>query len=113
MREDNQQFRQEIWFVGGSEYSAEGWYFDSRCLHFRQTFWYRFVLLTFHTSAQEPFEFDSKNPVLQNIHPYLIEEGSAEEDELLGHNEPIEETDEKDPVVFKASIFLVNLLSFY
>lgn len=32
------------------------------------------------------FGFQSKNPVLQNITDYLIEEGSAEEDELLGLN---------------------------
>ena len=30
------------------------------------------------------FSFVSKNPVLHNITDYLVEEGSYEEDELLG-----------------------------
>jgi hypothetical protein len=30
------------------------------------------------------FNFGSKNPVLQNITDYLVEEGSFEEEELLG-----------------------------
>lgn len=34
--------------------------------------------------SDESFSLDSKNPILQNITDYLIEEGSAEEDELLG-----------------------------
>ncbi|KAK7586146.1 hypothetical protein V9T40_004022 [Parthenolecanium corni] len=50
---------------------------------------------------EEPFELLSKNPVLKNITTYLIEEASAEEEELLGQNEPTEETDEKDPHVYK------------
>lgn len=35
-------------------------------------------------SEKATFGFKSKNPVLQNITDYLIEEASAEEDELLG-----------------------------
>lgn len=42
----------------------------------------------------ESFGLISKNPVLQNITDYLIEEGSAEEDELLGLT--VEGTDGKD-----------------
>lgn len=65
----------------------------------------RLGLLTSYDCAQEPFELLSKNPVLKNITTYLIEEASAEEEELLGQNEPTEETDEKDPHVYKV-IFL-------
>lgn len=50
---------------------------------------------------QESYGLFSKNPVLKNITSYLIEEASAEEEELLGQNEPTEEVDEKDPIVFK------------
>lgn len=45
----------------------------------------------------------SKNPALKNITAYLIEEASAEEEELLGQNEPTEESDEKEPAVFQVS----------
>ena len=33
---------------------------------------------------QGSFSFTSKNPVLKNITDYLVEEGSFEEEELLG-----------------------------
>jgi len=46
----------------------------------------------------------SKNPALKNITAYLIEEASAEEEELLGQNEPTEESDEKDSAVFQVSL---------
>ena len=49
----------------------------------------------------------SKNPVLKNITAYLIEEASAEEEELLGQNEPTEESDEKDPAVFQVPYSLI------
>lgn len=40
---------------------------------------------TFFFSQQRmSFSFVSNNPVLQNITDYLVEEGSFEEDELLG-----------------------------
>lgn len=54
---------------------------------------------------KESFELLSKNPVLKNITTYLIEEASAEEEELLGQNESIEETDEKDSLVFNVNIY--------
>lgn len=50
----------------------------------------------------------SKNPVLKNITAYLIEEASAEEEELLGENEPTEESDEKDPAVFRVTFLIHN-----
>lgn len=53
---------------------------------------------------KESFRLLSKNPVLKNITTYLIEEASAEEEELLGQNEPTEETDEKDAAVFRVRI---------
>lgn len=46
---------------------------------------------------------------MKNITAYLIEEASAEEEELLGQNEPTEEADEKDSIVFK----VLELVSFY
>lgn len=45
----------------------------------------------------------SRNPVLQNITDFLIEEASAEEEELLGENATCEPEDntEKDLLLFK------------
>lgn len=57
--------------------------------------------MIFEYCLQETFSLLSKNPVLKDITAYLIEEASAEEEELLGQNEPTEETDEKDPSVFQ------------
>lgn len=48
----------------------------------------------------------SRNPVLHNITDFLIEEASAEEEELLGKNatcEP-EENTEKDLLLFKVNL---------
>lgn len=39
------------------------------------------ILFCYH---QPQFGFVSKNPVLKNITDYLVEEGSFEEDELIG-----------------------------
>lgn len=48
----------------------------------------------------------SRNPVLQNITDFLIEEASAEEEELLGENAACEPEDntEKDLQLFKVRI---------
>lgn len=48
----------------------------------------------------------SRNPVLQNITDFLIEEGSAEEEELLGETAACEPEDntEKDLQLFKVTI---------
>ncbi|KAL1464254.1 hypothetical protein WDU94_003919, partial [Cyamophila willieti] len=54
--------------------------------------------------ASEPMSFtlSSKNPVLQNITDYLIEEASAEEEELLGKTEESsEENEQVDTKVLK------------
>ncbi|XKL59382.1 hypothetical protein PGB90_000398 [Kerria lacca] len=64
------------------------------------------------TSQEESFELLSKNPVLKNITTYLIEEASAEEEELLGQNESIEETDEKDSLVFNVLDKMILYLRF-
>lgn len=61
---------------------------------------------------EEAFSLLSKNPVLKDITAYLIEEASAEEEELLGQNEPTEETDEKDPSVFQALDRMILYLRF-
>uniref|UniRef100_A0A1B6ECS8 Serrate RNA effector molecule homolog n=1 Tax=Clastoptera arizonana TaxID=38151 RepID=A0A1B6ECS8_9HEMI len=49
----------------------------------------------------QSFGLVSKNPVLRNITDYLIEEASAEEEELLGTTAEMEESDEKDQVMIK------------
>ena len=41
-------------------------------------------LLTIPSSGQPSYGVSSNNPVLRNITDYLIEEASAEEEELLG-----------------------------
>lgn len=50
----------------------------------------------------------SRNPVLHNITDFLIEEASAEEEELLGENATCEPEDntEKDLQLFKVTIVL-------
>lgn len=45
----------------------------------------------------------SKNPVLRNITDYLIEEASAEEEELLGQASETEENDDKDQAMIKVN----------
>ena len=42
-------------------------------------------LFLFFLPWQMVFSFVSKNPVLRNITDYLVEEGSYEEEELLGN----------------------------
>jgi hypothetical protein len=56
----------------------------------------------------------SQNPVLRNITDYLIEEASAEEEELLGQASETEDNDERDQGLIKVmcelkSIDLVQL----
>lgn len=50
----------------------------------------------------------SRNPVLHNITDFLIEEASAEEEELLGENATCEPEDntEKDALLFKVRLSL-------
>lgn len=62
-------------------------------------------------SRQATFGFQSKNPVLQNITDYLIEEASAEEDELLGlAAEEGKETDGTGDENFERDLALVAVL---
>lgn len=60
----------------------------------------------------QAFGLSSKNPVLKNITDYLIEEASAEEEELLGMSGDQEEGQlsgdgdssiERDPVLIKVN----------
>lgn len=51
--------------------------------------------------SEQSFGLVSKNPVLRNITDYLIEEASAEEEELLGQVAEAEENDEKDQSLVK------------
>lgn len=64
----------------------------------------------------QAFGLSSKNPVLKNITDYLIEEASAEEEELLGMSGDQEEGQlggdgdsiiERDPVLMKVSIHVI------
>uniref|UniRef100_A0A1I7ZBG3 Serrate RNA effector molecule homolog n=1 Tax=Steinernema glaseri TaxID=37863 RepID=A0A1I7ZBG3_9BILA len=54
----------------------------------------------------------SKNPLMRNITEMLVDEGSAEEDELLGLNEPGKEDERKVPLVRDAKLgaFLDKLI---
>lgn len=54
-------------------------------------------------ATENTYGFVSHNPVLQNITDFLIEEASAEEEELLGENAACEPEDntEKDLLLFK------------
>lgn len=77
------------------------------------------------TPSNESFGLNSKNPVLQNITDYLIEEASAEEDELLGltgsenkesaEGEPIEREPQLLSVLDKLILYLriVHSVDFY
>ena len=53
------------------------------------------IFLSFYSEngcvCLQSFGLVSKNPVLKNITDYLIEEASAEEEELLGHTADQEE----------------------
>lgn len=57
-------------------------------------------------ATENTYGFVSHNPVLQNITDFLIEEASAEEEELLGENAACEPEDntEKDLLLFKVII---------
>lgn len=60
------------------------------------------------SSKENSYGVVSRNPVLQNITDFLIEEGSAEEEELLGEiatSEP-EDNTEKDLQLFKVINYL-------
>lgn len=67
----------------------------------------------------QAFGLSSKNPVLRNITDYLIEEASAEEEELLGMSGDHEEGQlgdgdgpvERDPALIKVS-FIETLCCF-
>jgi hypothetical protein len=48
------------------------------------------------SSSDEVIGLISNNPLLSNITDYLIEEASAEEEELLGKNSELEEGEEGD-----------------
>ncbi|VVC25274.1 Arsenite-resistance protein 2,Protein of unknown function DUF3546 [Cinara cedri] len=56
------------------------------------------------SAVENTYGVVSRNPVLQNITDFLIEEASAEEEELLGENAACEPEDntEKDLLLFKA-----------
>ncbi|CAH0391659.1 unnamed protein product [Bemisia tabaci] len=58
---------------------------------------------------QEGYGLKSLNPVLQNITDYLIEEASAEEEELLGQSSEPDATEEKDINLLK----VLDRLLFY
>lgn len=53
---------------------------------------------------QQSFGLVSQNPVLRNITDYLIEEASAEEEELLGQASETEDSDEKDQAMIKVIV---------
>lgn len=69
----------------------------------------------------QAFGLSSKNPVLKNITDYLIEEASAEEEELLGMSGDQEEGQlgdgdssiERDPVLIKVNLINLKLLLQY
>lgn len=63
---------------------------------------------------QQSFGLVSQNPVLRNITDYLIEEASAEEEELLGQASETEESEEKDSAMIKVNQFkhLLNVKPF-
>lgn len=51
----------------------------------------------------------SQNPVLRNITDYLIEEASAEEEELLGQASETEDSDDKDQAIIKVDTISSSL----
>ena len=76
--------------------------------------------------ARQAFGLSSKNPVLKNITDYLIEEASAEEEELLGMSGDQEEGQlggdgdgpvERDPALIKVNclpfVYLDSALLYY
>ncbi|XP_017037069.1 serrate RNA effector molecule homolog isoform X2 [Drosophila kikkawai] len=73
--------------------------------------------------SSSTYGFNSKNPVLQNITDYLIEEASAEEDELLGltgdkkdnEGEPIERDEQLLAVLDRLVLYLriVHSVDYY
>lgn len=68
------------------------------------------------TATENTYGVVSRNPVLHNITDFLIEEASAEEEELLGENATCEPEDntEKDILLFKVIIdFILDALYFY
>lgn len=60
-------------------------------------------------ASEKTYGVVSRNPVLHNITDFLIEEASAEEEELLGENATCEPEDntEKDLQLFKVIIDLI------
>ena len=69
---------------------------------------------------QPQFGFVSRNPVLKNITDFLVEEGSYEEEELLGggidgegKEENPEITVEKDPQLCQVNILLDGCKNYY
>lgn len=69
-------------------------------------------------TSEKTYGVVSRNPILHNITDFLIEEASAEEEELLGENAACEPEDntEKDVLLFKVTINLIynklNILFF-
>lgn len=55
----------------------------------------------------------SQNPVLRNITDYLIEEASAEEEELLGQASETEDSDDKDQAIIKVYTTFSYFSSFF
>ncbi|KAH8372799.1 hypothetical protein KR009_005134 [Drosophila setifemur] len=81
------------------------------------------TILTSANGSSFSFGFNSKNPVLQNITDYLIEEASAEEEELLGlagenkdgDGEPIERDEQLLAVLDRLVLYLriVHSVDYY
>lgn len=64
------------------------------------------------TASENTYGLVSRNPVLHNITDFLIEEASAEEEELLGENATCEPEDntEKDLLLLKVLNNNLNVL---
>lgn len=63
------------------------------------------------TATENTYGLVSRNPVLHNITDFLIEEASAEEEELLGENAACEPEDntEKDLLLLKVLNIILNI----
>jgi hypothetical protein len=64
-------------------------------------------------NSEKTYGVVSRNPILHNITDFLIEEASAEEEELLGENAACEPEDntEKDLQLFKVIIDLIYMFN--
>lgn len=61
------------------------------------------------TSKENTYGLVSRNPVLQNITDFLIEEASAEEEELLGENAACEPEDNTEKDILLLKVLNINL----